>query len=87
MLIYKKAKILFGIIINLKLYKMKKFLENFLIDQMLKSKKFWYTVIAVIVTFLHETFGLDPVQTESILYSIMALVLGQGIADAAKSKK
>ena len=38
-------------------------------------------------TFLQETFGLDPVQTESILYSIMALVLGQGIADTVKAKK
>ena len=63
---------------------MKKFLENFLIGQMLKSKKFWYTVIGVVVTFLHETFGLDPVQTEQILYSVMALVLGQGIADISK---
>jgi len=66
---------------------MKKFLEQFLIGQMVKSKKFWYTVIAVIVTFLHETFGLDPVQTEQILYSVMALVLGQGIADTVKTKK
>ena len=66
---------------------MKKFLENFLIGQMLKSKKFWYTIVAVVVTFLHDTFGLDPAQTESILNSIIALVIGQGIADVAKSKK
>tara|TARA_X000000368_G_C22783502_1_gene602615 strand:+ start:20 stop:220 length:201 start_codon:yes stop_codon:yes gene_type:complete len=66
---------------------MKNFLEKYLIGQMLKSKKFWYTIVAVVVTFLHETFGLDPVQTESILYSIMALVLGQGIADTVKAKK
>ena len=65
---------------------MKNFLEKYLVGQMLKSKKFWYTIVAVIVTFLQETFGLDPVQTESILYSIMALVLGQGIADTVQAK-
>ena len=53
---------LFGIIINLNKKKMKKFLGNLLIGQMLKSKKFWYTIVAVIVTFLHEKFGLDPAQ-------------------------
>jgi len=54
---------------------------------MLKSKKFWYAVVAIIVQLLNESFGLDPVQTESILYSIIALILGQGIADIQKNKK
>ena len=64
----------------------KEWLENLVIGKILKSKKFWYTVVGIVVTFLHDTFGLDPAQTENIIYSIIALILGQGIADFGKEK-
>jgi hypothetical protein len=63
---------------------MKNLFQKFLIGQMFNSKKFWYAVVAVLVQLLQDNFGLDPVQTEAILYSIIALILGQGIADVAK---
>lgn len=66
---------------------MNNFIEKYLIGKMLKSKKFWYAVVGVVVTFLNDTFGLDPVQTESIIYSIIALILGQGLADFGKEIK
>ena len=59
-------------------------LKQFLIGQMIKSKKFWYAVAGVLVQLLSDTFGLDAVQTQNILYSIVALILGQGIADTKK---
>ncbi len=59
-------------------------LKEFLIGQMVKSKKFWYAVAGVLVQLLSDTFGLDAVQTQNILYSIVALILGQGIADTKK---
>ena len=65
---------------------MKKWFEEFVINKILKSRKFWYAVIGAVVTLLHDTFGLDPIQTENIIYSIIALILGQGVADAAKRK-
>tara|TARA_R110000824_G_scaffold10344_2_gene45802 strand:- start:800 stop:997 length:198 start_codon:yes stop_codon:yes gene_type:complete len=65
---------------------MKNFLEKFLLGKMLKSKKFWYTVVGIITTFLSDTFGLEPEQVNNVLMSIAALVLGQGIADT-KDKK
>lgn len=64
-----------------------KILEKYLLGQMVRSKKFWYAIVAILVQLLSDKFGLDPVQTESILYSIIALILGQGIADVAKKKK
>lgn len=64
-----------------------KILEKYLLGQMIRSKKFWYAIVAILVQLLSDNFGLDPVQTESILYSIIALILGQGIADVAKKKK
>ena len=66
---------------------MNKFLEKFLLGKMLKSKKFWYTIVGIITNFLSDTFGLNPEELNNILMSIMALVLGQGIADTAKNKK
>ena len=63
---------------------MNELLKNFLIGKILKSKKAWYTIAAILVQLLHETFGLDPEQTSAIMHSLIALVLGQGIADSAK---
>jgi hypothetical protein len=64
-----------------------KILEKYILGQMIRSKKFWYAIVAILVQLLSDNFNLDPVQTESILYSIIALILGQGIADVAKKKK
>jgi hypothetical protein len=60
------------------------FLNKYLVGQMLKSKKFWYTVIGVLTTLLSDAFGLNPEEVKNILISIGALVLGQGFSDAAK---
>ena len=61
-----------------------KILEKFLIGKIFKSKKFWYTIIGVLTNFFSENLGLDPAQTQNILLSIGALVLGQGFADLGK---
>lgn len=60
------------------------FLNKYLVGQMLKSKKFWYTVIGVLTTLLSDTFGLNSDEVNNILMSIGALVLGQGFSDAKK---
>ena len=63
---------------------MNEFLNKYLIGSMLKSRKFWYTVIGIVTTLLSDTLGLNPDEVRNILISIGALVLGQGFADAAK---
>jgi hypothetical protein len=63
---------------------MKDLLSKYLVGQMFKSPKFWYTVIGVAATLLSDTLGLNPEEVKNILISIGALVLGQGFADAAK---
>ena len=65
---------------------MNNLLKNFLLGKILKSKKAWYTIAGIIVQLLHESFGLDLQETQSILYSIIALVIGQGIADSSAKK-
>jgi len=59
-------------------------MKNWLIKQMLSSKKFWYTVIGILTTLLSEKLNLDAGEIQNILLSISALVLGQGIADTKK---
>jgi len=71
----------------IKIYKMKKFLERFLIGQMLKSKKFWYAISSVVVPALVTYLGVDEATAKDLYYSILTLILGQGIADIAKLKK
>ena len=48
------------------------------------SRKFLYTAIGCIATLLSDSLGLDAAEVKNILFSIAALVLGQGIADVAK---
>ena len=58
--------------------------QGLFMQQMLTSKKFWYTLIGVLTTLLSENLGLDAEQVNNILMSIGALVLGQGFADMKK---
>jgi hypothetical protein len=62
----------------------KKWILTQTIKKALGSKKFLYTIAGIIVQLLSDTWGIDPEVSQSILYSTIALVLGQGIADNAK---
>ena len=64
-----------------------KFLEKYLLGQMIKSKKFWYAVAGCLTTILSDNLGLDATQTQNILCSIVALILGTGMQDFGKEKK
>ena len=63
---------------------MKKFLENYLIGQMFKSKKFWYAVSSVVVPAIVTYLGVDETTAKDLYYAILTLIVGQGIADVAK---
>lgn len=60
------------------------FLKTLIFNKMIKSRKFWYTVIGCLTTLLSDSFGLNPEEVNNLLMSIAALVVGQGIADSAK---
>jgi len=63
---------------------MNNILKNFILGKMIKSKKFWYTVVGCLTTLLSDSFGLNAQEVNNLLMSLAALVLGQGIADSAK---
>jgi len=63
---------------------MKKFLEKYLIGQMVKSKKFWYAVSSVVVPALVTYLGVDETTAKDLFYALLTLIGAQGIADIAK---
>ena len=63
---------------------MKKFLEKYLIGQMVKSKKFWYAVSSVVVPAIVTYLGVDESTAKDLFYAILTLIGAQGIADIAK---
>ena len=58
--------------------------KNFLIGQMLKSKKFWYAVSSIVVRLLVTYLGVDEATATNLFYACLTLVVGQGIADSAR---
>ena len=63
---------------------MKKFLEKYLIGQMIKSKKFWYAVSSVVVPAIVTYLGVDETTARDLFYALLTLIGAQGIADIAK---
>ena len=55
-----------------------------MLKKMFNSKKFWYTVSAVFVPFVAVKLGLTEGEVEKVYYAILALFLGQSIADIKK---
>tara|TARA_Y100000361_G_C11045586_1_gene282338 strand:+ start:226 stop:423 length:198 start_codon:yes stop_codon:yes gene_type:complete len=53
----------------------------------LASKKFWYTVSGVLVVVATHAFDLPEEVAQQIVYAVLALVVGQGLADFGKEKK
>ena len=59
-------------------------MKNFLIGQMLKSKKFWYAVSSIVNPIIFTWLGVDETTASNLFYACLTLVVGQGIADSAK---
>jgi len=56
---------------------------------LLRSRKFWLSVAAVLVPILNRRFdlGLDPVEVGSILAVIAAVIVGIAWEDAAAKRR
>jgi hypothetical protein len=64
---------------------MKKWIIFQTLKKMFASRKFLYTVVGIIVQLLSDNWGIDPEVSQNILYSLVALVIGQGVADSRKA--
>ena len=50
----------------------------------LKSKKVWYTIAAIIVPLVAEALGTDEQSVSNIFWALVALTGAQGVADFGK---
>ncbi len=50
----------------------------------LKSKKVWYTIAAIVVPFIARVLGVDEIHVSEIFWSLVALTGAQGLADSGK---
>ena len=58
-----------------------------MLNDMLKSKKFWYAIVAVVVAVVGFIKPDWAAMTQNMLYGVISLILGQGLADVGKSAK
>ena len=58
-----------------------------LINGIIKSKKFWYAMASILVPLASQKLGVDEASAQTIFYSFVALILGQGMADWGKHAK
>ena len=59
-------------------------MKQYLIMTILKSKKVWYTIAAIIIPFIARTIGVDEVHVSEIFWALVGLTGAQGLADSGK---
>ena len=62
----------------------KKKMKQYLIGKILKSRKVWYTIAAIVVPFVARVLGIDEVHVTEMFWSLVALTGAQGLADSGK---
>ena len=62
-------------------------MKEYLIMTMLKSKKVWYTIAAMVVPFIARSLGVDEVHVSEIFWALLALIGVTGLQDFGKDAK
>tara|TARA_R100000458_G_C8277777_1_gene253459 strand:+ start:4421 stop:4609 length:189 start_codon:yes stop_codon:yes gene_type:complete len=62
-------------------------MKNFILTQLLSSKKVWLGISSIIIPMAASWLGVDEDSVSKIWYSLLAMLLGQSAADFGKSKK
>ena len=59
-------------------------MKDWVIKKIFSSKKWWYAVGSILIPAIATYLGVSEQVAQEIFYAGMALILGQGIADAGK---
>ena len=59
-------------------------MKQYLIMTILKSKKVWYTIAAIVVPLVAEALGTDEQSVSNIFWALVSLTGAQGVADIGK---
>ncbi len=59
-------------------------MKQYLIYTILKSKKVWYTIAAIVVPQVARLLGVSEDAVSEIFWALVALTGAQGVADISK---
>ena len=62
-------------------------MKNYIITQLLSSKKVWLGISSILVPIIATWLGVDETSVSQIWWSFIAMLGGQAAADWGKSKK
>lgn len=62
-------------------------MKNYIITQLLTSKKVWLGISSIVVPMIAAALGVDEEAVSQIWWSLIAMLGGQSLADFGKSKK
>ena len=62
-------------------------MKNYIITQLLTSKKVWIGISSIVVPLIASALGADEDAVSKVWYSLLAMLFGQSLADLGKSKK
>tara|TARA_R100001443_G_scaffold110572_1_gene122614 strand:- start:576 stop:764 length:189 start_codon:yes stop_codon:yes gene_type:complete len=62
-------------------------MKNYIITQLLTSKKVWIGISSIVVPLIASALGADEDAVSKVWYSLLAILFGQSMADLGKSKK
>jgi len=62
-------------------------MKNYIITQLLTSKKVWLGISSIVVPLIAASLGVDESSVSDIWWSLIAMLGGQSLADFGKSKK
>jgi len=59
-------------------------MKQYLISTILKSKKVWYTIAAMVIPQIARMLGVSEDAVTEIFWALVALTGAQGVADISK---
>ena len=62
-------------------------MKNYIITQLLTSKKVWIGISSIVIPLIASALGADEDAVSKVWYSLLAMLFGQSLADLGKSKK
>jgi hypothetical protein len=62
-------------------------MKNYIITQLLSSKKVWLGISSILVPIIAAALGVDETSVSQIWWSLIAMLGGQSLADFGKSNK
>ena len=62
-------------------------MKNYIITQLLGSKKVWLGISSIVVPLIAKALDVDETSVYLIFWSLIAMLGGQSLADFGKSNK